>query len=364
MANLMDYLDWRGDLTLRQAGINDVDLLILSRLSYFPFDGVVPSQQDGGSVTVAEAASAEFQKDFLQKEDRVLLHALAESGRFSGMKLTGYINKIDPDAQEQFSAVTVLPGNGETVAAYRGTDSTLVGWKEDFNMGYLTPVPAQREAVRYLIQAADRTQGGVRLAGHSKGGNLAVYAAAYCPPDVRERLLSVNNNDGPGFSSAVMEEPGYQAVRGRIRTFVPQSSIVGMLLDHEEEYTVVHSTQVGVLQHDLYTWEVKRDDFVRLDTVTSSSRFADLTLKAWIAGMEPEEREKFSDALYEILSATNAKTVTELSAAWFKSAVAILQSLKNVEEPTKQLLYELLGRLLKSARENLPQVLPKTRGKV
>ena len=363
MANIMDYLDWRGDLTPQQAGINDVDLLILSRLSYFPFDGVVPSLLDGGSVTVAEAASADFQKDFLLKEDRALLHALAESGRFSGMRLTGYVNKIDLDAQEQFSAVTVLPGNGEIVVAYRGTDSTLVGWKEDFNMGYLTPVPAQREAVRYLVRTADRAAGGIRLAGHSKGGNLAVYAAAFCPPDVRGRLLSVNNNDGPGFSSAVMEEPGYQAVRSRLRTFVPQSSVVGMLLDHEEEYTVVHSTQVGILQHDLYSWEVKRDDFIRLDTVSSSSRFADLTLKAWIAGMEREEREKFGDALYEILSATNAETVTELSASWFKSSVAIVQSLKNVDEPTKQLLYELLGRLLKSARESLPQVLPKTRGK-
>ena len=129
-------------------------------------------------------------------------------------------------------------------------------------MSYQTPVPAQRSAAEYLRDAARRRRGRLRVGGHSKGGNLAVYAAAHTPQPVQARLEAVYNNDGPGFCAGALDETGYAAVRERIRTFVPQTSIVGMLLDHEERYTVVRSRQVGLLQHDPFSWQVEWPDFV------------------------------------------------------------------------------------------------------
>jgi len=361
MANLFDYLDWRGDLTVAQAPVNCVDSLILCCLSYVPLEGALPP---GARLTVAQAAKILFdgglevpaQRERLDFKSgcRMLLSLLADSPRFRDMELFDYVNHIDPEAQTQFSAVTVDMGAAGTYVAFRGTDNTLVGWKEDFNMGFLCTVPAQREAAEYLERAARQTKGPLWTGGHSKGGNLAVYAAAHCAAGTRKRLAGVFNNDGPGFCAPVLEEPGYQAVRGKISTFVPQSSVVGMLLDHEEEYTVVRSTQVGLLQHDPYSWQVLGRDFIRLDAVTSSSRFLDQTLKSWIAAMDVDQRELFVDTLFEVLGATNAGTLAELGADWFKNAGVLLQKLRDVDDDTRKAIAQVLGLLLQAAKESFP----------
>lgn len=368
VANIFDYLEWRGDLRFDQAPFTCVDDLILCRLSYVPFDGVVPPLGEGGAIPLRRAAERLLSPAFARQteamwaRDRDLLRALAASARFGEMPLWGYVNDVDADEQKQFSALCALPGDGTGFAAFRGTDNTLVGWKEDFNMGFATPVPAQREAVSYLCQAVERGPASWRVGGHSKGGNLAVYAAAFAPAPVQERLLWVQNNDGPGFDGGVLEGPGYRAVRERVHTYLPQSSVVGMLLEHEEAYTVVHSGQVGLMQHDLYSWEVKGPGFVCLDEVSASSKFIDKTLKDWVAGMSREERATFFDTLYQLLAGTQAKTVGELSGDWLHSAGAVLQSLKNVDEDTRRLMGQVMGGLFRSARENLRTARPRGEG--
>ena len=251
MGGLFDYLDWRGELSLAQSPFNPVDNLLLSTLSYAPLDHLVDREGTGlwaaaerweaaGGVWPPrpERGRGEFREEVLR-----LFGALARAPRFSGLMLRDWVSHLDAGTEEQFAALTIDTGDGARFVSYRGTDSTLVGWKEDFNMSYQTPVPAQRSAAEYLFDALRRWGGPLRLGGHSKGGNLAVYAAAACrTPD---RLLAVYNNDGPGFCAGAVDEAGYEAVRGRIHTFVPQSSVVGMLLDHEEDYTVVRSDQIG-----------------------------------------------------------------------------------------------------------------------
>lgn len=365
MPDLFDYLIWRGDLTLEQSPFNDVDSLILCSLSYAALDGLVGP----GGATIRQAAEAfvraggqwpkerrgggmEFWEDALR-----LLEQLAGTARFGTMRLFDSVNYVDTAAEEQFSAVTVDTGDGAYFVSYRGTDSTLIGWKEDFNMSYQTPVPAQRSAAEYLRDAARRRRGRLRVGGHSKGGNLAVYAAAHTPQPVQARLEAVYNNDGPGFCAGALDETGYAAVRERIRTFVPQTSIVGMLLDHEERYTVVRSRKVGLLQHDPFSWQVEGPDFVRLETVTSSSRFLSLTLKNWVASMDRERREAFVDALFDILGSAGADTTEELSEGWLKNAAAILSKLRSVDDETRRMLLEVLRALLAAARESMPELL-------
>lgn len=366
MANILDYLEWRGDLTLAQDPFNPVDGLILCRLAYVPFDGIAPGP-GAGTVTIGEAAKTLLAQDTperraavesLWKGDAELLAALAASGRFAGMLLEGYVSELDPDEEKQFSAFTVRLGDGARYVAYRGTDSTLVGWKEDFNMAFTTPVPAQRRAVDYLRARAAEAPGPLWVGGHSKGGNLAVFAAAFCGEEVQRRIREVQNNDGPGFERKVTAQQGYRSIAPRVRTLVPQSSVVGMLLEHEEDYTVVHSTQLGLMQHDLYSWQVRRAGFVCLESVDEGSRIVDRALKEWIASMTPAQRETFVDVLFGLLDASGAQTVGQLSLGWLKNAGALARALKGIDEPTREAMSAILKALSHAARHSLAQAFP------
>jgi hypothetical protein len=365
MATIFDYLTWRGDLTFQQAPFNTVDNIIFSLLSYLPFDGIVPDPRENSAVPLSEAAErmqavyAAPEQGFMFKEDPLLLSALAGSERYRNLKLTGYVNHIDISREKQFAALTILTGARSAYIAYRGTDDTLVGWKEDFNMSFSPEVPAQSEAVFYLELMAKRLRRRVlRLGGHSKGGNLAVYAAASCTPRVRRRIAAVYNNDGPGFHPSVIAGKGYRLIRDRIYSFVPQSSVIGMLFEHDDDYTVIKSTQTGLMQHDVYSWEVTHNDVIPLDTVTQGSRFIDRTLKEWIYGLTPAQRKGFIDALYEILSATEAKSLAELTANWLKNARIMIQSFSSIDGPTRDLISQTLAALLRAAKNNLPALWP------
>ena len=306
MADMFDYLLWRGDLPMDQVPPNPVDTLILSELSYIDFAGLVPGDFLH-PVPLRVAAEAFLALPDREDRDRVkrdadLLAEAARTERFGRLKLAFYRSELLPEMQSQFAAVTWLLPDGGAVITYRGTDLTITGWKEDFNMSFQTEVPAQEKALWYLEAFARVHTGSIRLAGHSKGGNLSVYAAARTVPEVQERILSVHNHDGPGFHSTMLLDPGYRTILPKTRTFVPQSSVVGMLLEHEEPYTVVKSRQLSLLQHEPYSWEVLGGDFVRMEEVDGSSRFLDRTIKQWLAGTTLQERNAFVDALYELLT--------------------------------------------------------------
>ena len=306
MADIFDYLLWRGDLGMDAVPPNPVDTLILSELSYIGFEGLVPGDflHPVPLKVAAEAflALPDREDRVRTKKDADLIAACAQTERFGSLRLVFYRSELLPEQQSQFAAVTWLLPGGAAVITYRGTDLTLTGWKEDFNMSFQESVPAQEKALRYLEAFARVHPGPVCLAGHSKGGNLAVYAAARCQPELRERIVFAHNHDGPGFHSAMMADPGYREALPKVRTFVPQSSVVGMLLEHEEPYTVIHSRQLSLLQHEPYSWEVLGGDFVRMAQIDENSRFLDRTIKTWLANTTMEERNAFVDAVYEVLT--------------------------------------------------------------
>ncbi|HUW70324.1 MAG TPA: DUF2974 domain-containing protein [bacterium] len=363
MANIFDYLAWRGDITLAQSPFNAVDSLILSVLSYLPFDDMVRSTFDRKGVTIAEAQAAFGAHDAASLSirsdvDVQLLAALAASARFATMRLTGYVSEHNEAKQEQFAAMSIRTGDGANYISFRGTDHSLVGWKEDFNMSFMTPVPAQRDAVSYLEQAARHLGGPLRVGGHSKGGNLAVYSSAFCGRKIQKRIVSVYNNDGPGFDESVIAAQGFRDIEGRLFAYVPQSSIIGMLLEHTEQYAIVHSVQKGIMQHDPYSWSVLGKEFVVMDTVTNTSLFIDKTVKQWISSMQPSQRAQFINALYEILAATDIKDITEPPTDWFKRARAAGEALRSIDNETRKALLETLRLLFHAARNNLSTYLP------
>ncbi|MGI6028978.1 MAG: Mbeg1-like protein [Candidatus Heteroscillospira sp.] len=363
MADLFDYMRWRGDLPFDRDGLNDIDNLILCRVSYLPFDGIVSGELRSKS-TLGEAAKAflalpDAEKRVCMDADMKFCAALAECPRFAALPVLGYENIVDPVRELQFSAMIFALEPELHFVAFRGTDNTLVGWKEDFNMSFTTPVPAQLEAARYLERAAWGLKGRLICAGHSKGGNLAVYAAAFAAPSVRKRVERIYTNDSPGFERSVLLTDGYLDISERIRSFVPQSSVVGMLLEHEEDYTVVKSNQLSLWQHDLYSWEVLGREFVSLSRVTNSAKFIDGTLKDWLSAMNREQREKFIDGIFSLLDQTGAPTFNELNENLAGSLLAIAKSAAGMDEETRSNILFGLGRLIRSAKENFGGMLPK-----
>ena len=356
MADLFDYLDWRGDIPLSQVPFGPVDNLILSTLSYVRFETVLPSEP-GSSVPLKDAAEAylslpEGKRGLVRcKQDLELLRALCRAPRFSALGLTCCEDRFEPEREMQFAALAVLLGGKEAFLAFRGTDSTLVGWKEDFNMSFMEAVPAQQAALVYLERFAARFPGRLRLGGHSKGGNLAVYAAARCGAALRRRITAVYNNDGPGFPNKMVASPGYQALLPKLHTYLPQSSVVGMLLEHGEAYTVVKSRQIGLLQHDPYSWEVMGGGFVEVEDVTPGSRLADRTITTWLAGLNPAERETIIDGVFGLLSAGEASYTSDLMRP--RTLQAALRSLKDTDEDTLRLLTQTIAQLTRTAVDTM-----------
>jgi len=370
MSNMFDYLEWRGDLTFRQAPVNMVDNLLFSCLAYVVLYDIVGGLHNGDTKTIAEAAMEfvvlpEETKNLRDKNDEKIFLAMAETERFGNLHLQYYVQQMDKTAEKQFSAITVALDDGSYFVAFRGTDYSVIGWKEDFNMTFVSGVPAQQEAVKYLNAVAERTTGPLYVGGHSKGGNLAIYAASFCEPQVQERIVDIYNNDGPGFLEDVIASKGYQAICDRIQTYVPQTSFFGLALEHEEDYVVIESTERFLMQHDPYSWSVKGAEFVYLEEVTPSGRFLDQTVRGWLAGLSAEEREQFVDAVYELLVREDADTLQATAKRWLTNAGELIHTLRSVDDETS----DMIERTLKLLGQNIlrtaaMQVMPKQKLKL
>ena len=354
MTTVFDYIDWRGDLSFESSPICEVDALILSLISYVEFEDILPNDPNDMSLTLLDAARKYVRTHrgkpqklglILPPEVISIMAKAAKSHRFGALRIHGFVNKIDPEKQTQFSAVTFTDSTGASFVAYRGTDDTLVGWKEDFNMCFMHPVPAQLEAVAYLEGVAERTKGDIYIGGHSKGGNLAVYAAVSCSPEIKARIVTVFNNDGPGFTREYIESSEFIDMRPKIRTIVPQTSVVGMLLEHEESYEVIKSSQSGILQHNAFSWEVLGNRFVHLSTVTNESKLIDRTLKKWLGEMSQETREAFVDSLFETIAASGATTLTELNA----DKIKLVKAWNHLPPESRALVRKCITLLIKDS---------------
>ena len=355
MTGIMDYLEWRGDISFDVAPLNEADCLVLARLSYIPFEDVVAFET---SIRLDDAVRAlllrpDVHERLMRTEDYGFLSSLVEEGsvRFREIRLSRYVNHLDPDSDKQFAALTADIGDDVRCVLYRGTDNTIVGWKEDMNMAYMTRIPSQLEAAAYL-DAAYVPDKKFILLGHSKGGNLAIYAAAFANPVVQDAVTHIYSFDGPGFHEEVLRSDGYRRITPRVRSFVPQTSVIGMLLDHEEEYTIVHSEQKGLMQHDIYSWQTQRDGFVCLDKVTGASRFVDRTLHDWLSQLEPTQRAAFVDALFQVLGNMQGDSVQEILNNKYHNLHVAVKTLRSMPPDVRKPIMQMLGALLKCVQNN------------
>ncbi len=345
MSTILNYLNWRLDVPLRMAPFNPVDNLILSVFSYLPLDGC-----EGRTIAdIAPMVCAREQNPSY----RELVRLMGSGVRYGSMRVRRFQDQFSEEEEKQFAAVAVELGDGTGFVSYRGTDATLVGWKEDFNMGFADVVPAQIASVDFLNESAGILEGPLRVGGHSKGGNLAVYAALFCEGEVRFRIREVFNNDGPGLTARMQDCPDYAVIEPRIHTYLPQSSIIGMLMEHGESYQVVRSEGIGIMQHDPFTWQTGRDDFVKEGGLRAGSLYVDKTIKQWVSSISQEDRKAFIDAVYRILSSTGARSFGDLFGSWRKNLAAILTETTGFDPETRRLLRRVVGLLFASGAKNL-----------
>lgn len=364
MSNIIEYAETALS-PMTETPFTHVDSLVLSQFAYIHIDGLVPGLADGkaavrfGDLLRAEHFSTMFTDILAPENNKQLLYALCASPRFRDVTLNWYTDTHDAQRLEQFGAMTFLLPDGTAYLAYRGTDTTFLGWKEDFNMAYVCPVPSQASGLAYLEQIAALCDRPLRLGGHSKGGNVAVYAAMKCSDAVRSRILHIYSHDGPGFNHAVIDGTEFSAIEARIDKTLPQSSTVGMLLQSHEPYKVVKSNQLGgLLQHDPFSWVIEDNAFVTLDKITGSAAYMNTTLDKWLEQLPNEKRAVLIGAMFEILDASGAKTFADFSEHWQTDIPAMLKALSRQDAETREEVLDIFKALAVISFKGLLPELP------
>ena len=347
MPNIIDYIEWRGDLSFENSPINEIDDIIFARFSYLPFKYIELKEIDTIENIALEMKDLDIE-NYLWNDDKVFLQKIGNCKRFKDIKVSDYIEIFDEAAEKQFAAITLWIQKNQKYISFRGTDSSLVGWKEDINMGFKKDVPSQKEAVKYLSSMAEKYKDDLIIGGHSKGGNLAVYSAVFCKDSVKNKIERVINADGPGFDKSVILTDNYKKILNKIQTYIPQSSIVGRLLEHEEEYQVVKSIQKGIMQHDIYSWEIEPTKLIRIPTVTNNSEIFNGIVSDWLKNTTPEQRENFINMIYEIIMETQARRTSDFRVETAKKIGIILNGYINVNPEDKKEIEHMVKLILVS----------------
>ncbi|WP_102372378.1 DUF2974 domain-containing protein [Enorma phocaeensis] len=344
--------------TFRERPLGAVDSLILSWFAYFRLPSAllrdVPALTGPEGAPLPALMRAEFFDEMMgtswdPEGSRELLCAACASPRFRTVRVALYRALSNEEREEQFAAVTfILPG-GAVYVAFRGTDSTIVGWKEDFNMAFQSPVPAQVSAAAYLERVAGEYAGPLYVGGHSKGGNLAVYAAIMLPHAQQDRIVRAFSHDGPGFNENFLRGRGFARMRDRIDKTLPRSSVFGMIFEDQEDYSIVDSTSFALLQHNPFSWVVDGAEFRCVERISAGARYVDSTLASWMRSVTPEERGRFIDTVFDVIGAADSERFAQIRDNWQVTLPKMLAAAGDIDPETRQLIMRTIRALVKCA---------------
>ena len=359
MKNMLDYIKEFGHVSFEERAFSEIDALVLTELEYLPLEKVIPSDENGENfVTVKEIA--EYMQEHKQElfdenpmmiteERHEVSQVIADAPRFQSLKFFGVVSVWDKDTTKQFAAVTVEVEPSVRLVVFRGTDETLIGWKEDFLMTYSPLVAAQTDAKEYLAKQASLFDGDLMVSGHSKGGNLAIYAAATQEEDVQLRIVDIFCFDSPGLYRSVLETKGYQNIVPLAMRYIPQDSLVGLMLESEVPYVIVKSNATGAMQHSAMTWEIEDGQFIKMEKLTKNSQLNDQTFKKWTESVSDEELELFWNVFFELLFSVGIDTVNDLYGQFMHYVQEFLKAAGDMDEEKRELLTRI-ALLLVSTR--------------
>ena len=362
---LMDYLEWRNDVSFRAAPFNEIDNVLLSYLAYADFGELLQEEKRRVSIETClkrfckkhDLANVRESKLFIERAP-LLLEDMVRGARFRGTKVVHFREVFDKEKVQQFAALVFLLPDGTRYVSFRGTDLSITGWKEDFLMSFTAETEGAKEAVSYLNGVAACVEGDLILGGHSKGGNFAMFAAVFAEDAVKERILKVYNNDGPGFREEIVRSVAYRELLPKITNIVPQTSIIGRLLSNEAAHTVVKSTAAGIFQHDVTTWEVTKDKFVRAEP-DAFSDFVEKSLGTWLETMDDEARKSLVETVFSMIEMTEAETFVEFGENLFKNTGLIIKGFGKLPKEKRSELTAALGGLAEAGRATVLDKIPK-----
>lgn len=354
MGNIYTYLKWRGDLDFAERPFCEVDNLVLSELAYMDFSGIIPTVKEAESISLKEAAEqAQIQERHVLAvggETKSILFSMAQTHRFQDVCLSHYEEVFDEESQTQFAAFHIGLNDGTTYIAFRGTDDSILGWQEDFSMSFQL-MPAQRLAADYLQETMCDPDMRYRVGGHSKGGNLSVYAAMRCPAQLQERIIEVYSNDGPGLRESIIDLAEYQNIAAKVIRIVPEFSVIGALFEQEHPSKIVASSATGFMQHDGLTWQVEGDRFCEVPERSEQCRFCNEIFDTWIESVSMEQREAFTNDFFDSLRAGGCKNISELSQGGIDEIETILTALTTQSgRKTKIVIGKFVASLFRSCK--------------
>lgn len=352
--NIRTYIKFRGDLDIKHHPFNEVDALILTQLSYIRFENIVPTIGDVNTITIKDAAHR-YQKStennvIFYEEAEEIFAMMSTAPRYSNMTLCNYVNQIDIMEHKQFSALHINIAPKQTFIAFRGTDQTIIGWREDCNMTYMMPVPSQKSAVEYVNETI---KNGLfhkyYLGGHSKGGNLAIYSGIYCDSKIQKKLAHIYSFDGPGFNKTVVNDAAYLRIKDKISSFVPVASVIGLLMEHEEAYKIVKSSEVTFMQHDAFSWMINGTAFEVADSLDEFSTKTSRIVKTWLENTDLDERKLLVDGIFDVLEQAGIIEINNFAEIDLKTAGALIKAASSIQHEQREVVVKLMKLLIEES---------------
>ncbi|MCR4734473.1 MAG: DUF2974 domain-containing protein [Treponema sp.] len=362
ISNLIDYVEWRGDIPFSVVPLTEVDAIIFSQLAYIKFDGLLQKN----NLPLKEVA--EIFKNSPDYETRSymgvlinaripeLLEKCGKSERFKDVELSDYLSILDGEKEEQFAACVFTFDRKKHMVAFRGTDDSLIGWKEDFNISFLPIIPYQTEALSYFTSAAKKYSGDLYICGHSKAGNAAVYVAVNAEKKIQNRITQIYNFDGPGFTKDFYKREEYALIEPRLKTIFPENSIVGMVFYHSKDFKVAKSFETGVMQHDPLSWAVLGTKVVEADDFTEESKFFFNAFNEWADRLTADTRKRFVNILFDVINASGAKTNSEIDENKISCSTKMYAEFMKLNLEDKKYVFEIIHGLVKAGKNNLPMI--------
>ncbi|BDR57151.1 Mbeg1-like protein [Xylocopilactobacillus apis] len=343
MSNIISYLTSYGDKTFVDEPFNELDAAILSQISYLDFTQFTKNEfsQFSDLKGQEDLIKAAAEDTWFPVDSEQLVSDVAGSKRYGQISWSDYLNLVNKKTEQQFSAITFQLSPDLYFLAFGGTDSSILGLKEDLNMSYQKTVPSQISGLKYFKKISQKYSGTFFLGGHSKGGNVAVYAGVHAEEELQQLIEKIFNFDGPGFG----KDKSSIKINDKIFKFIPQSSIVGRLLDPDNKFQVVKSDAKGFRQHNLFTWQVTGRSFVRLDAPDEFSQYVSGATSEIVDLIEDDNKEIFINALYELITSTDSTSMTELKKNWFSKAISVLNNLKDVDPELRKVLLKTTKNL-------------------
>lgn len=348
MNTITEYIKYYGDHPFKEIPFNDIDNVLFVTLAYLPLEMINYKDTIPLTEIAKKLKPLELPPHTMIYKSRELLNKIKNTKRYKNIKIENFINKLNKETQ--FSAITIRYEKNNCFVSYRGTDNSLIGWKEDFELSYTYPVKAQTYAKEYLENTIKETDEKIYIGGHSKGGNLAITSAIGIKEEIQNRIITIYNNDGPGFLEEQIKNKNLQKISPKIKTFIPEESIVGLLLTSPVAYYPIKSTKKGIAQHDPTSWECFGQFLKEGITASLALKFQD-KICAFLKETTKETRKNLTEAFFKIIKESGVTHFRDLKTIKFDKITAMIKEANNIDDATKKLLLDTLKITLESEKK-------------